>query len=120
MHSKKQIGIFGEKIAYNYLQKNNYRIIETNFRCKQGEIDIIAWDNVQEELVFVEVKTRTNYNYGTPAEAIDYKKRNHILKTTQYYLYIKKIEKCSIRFDAVEIVIYNGKIGLNHLKNIDV
>ena len=59
---RKELGNLGEKIALNYLQKENYRILERNFYCRQGEIDIIA--QKQKEIVFVEVKTRTNNSFG--------------------------------------------------------
>lgn len=120
MYNKKQIGSWGEKIAYYYLQQNDYKIIETNFKCKLGEIDIIAWDNLNKELVFVEVKTRTNYNYGEPAEAVNYQKKKHILKTSQYYLYIKNIFECYIRYDVIEVMYQYGKAKLNHLKDVDI
>ena len=58
MYIKQRIGIIGEGIAANYLKSINYEILDRNFNCKQGEIDIIAKD--KEEYVFVEVKTRTN------------------------------------------------------------
>ena len=75
----KKMGMLGEKIASQYLEKEGYFIIEKNFSCKQGEIDIIAKDTKSKELVFLEVKTRTNYKYGKPVEAVDEKKQKHYL-----------------------------------------
>jgi len=63
MYFKQSIGKLGEDIACLYLEKNNYKIIKRNFRCKQGELDIIAF-NLKKELIFIEVKTRNNINYG--------------------------------------------------------
>ena len=54
--TKKQIGKIGEDMACNYLLQNNYKIIDRNFHCRQGEIDIIAVDNTTKEMVFIEVK----------------------------------------------------------------
>ena len=57
-----------------YLENNYYQIIEKNFYCRFGEIDIIAIDKKENELVFIEVKTRTNLLYGIPIEAVNYNK----------------------------------------------
>ena len=88
--NKKQLGDFGEKIACKYLKRLNYKLIETNFRSKQGEIDIIAEDN--KELVFIEVKTRHNTKYGKAIEAVNYQKQKHIYKTAEYYIYKNSIK----------------------------
>ena len=72
-YNKRQIGTEKEKLAGAYLEQNGYEIIEYNFRCKQGEIDIVAKDG--EYLVFCEVKYRSNIKKGTPFEAVDYKKQ---------------------------------------------
>ena len=84
--------------------------------CKQGEIDIIAKDN--DEYVFVEVKTRSNRCYGRPSEAVNDFKKKHILKSTKYYLYLHKLEDKFIRFDVIEVYLYNHKYKINHLKFI--
>lgn len=67
-------GILGEDLASNYLENIGYKIIERNFLCKQGEIDIIAKD--KDEYVFIEVKTRSNRCYGRPSEAVNKLKKN--------------------------------------------
>lgn len=112
----KNIGSLGEKIASEYLEKLNYKIIERNFACKQGEIDIIACDNVKKELVFIEVKTRTNYKYGKPIEAVDGKKQKHIYKCAEYYAYKNNINNVPIRFDVIEVNINEGKVNVSHIK----
>lgn len=113
---KKKLGNLGEKLAAEYLEKKKYKIIEKNFYCKQGEIDIIAKN--KNELVFIEVKTRSNTNFGTPSEAVDYKKQKHIYKAAKYYLYKNKISEIPIRFDVIEILIKDGKFNINHIKQI--
>ena len=70
MFYKKALGQEGEKIAIKYLQRLGYTIIEENFRCKSGEIDIIAKED--NEIIFIEVKTRTSNRYGEPIEAKTY------------------------------------------------
>lgn len=120
MYEKKYIGMIGEEIACKYLLKNKYKILDRNFSCKQGEIDIICYDIKQKEIVFVEVKTRTNFSYGLPSDSVNKLKRIHIRKCIEYYLYKKKYEKIYIRVDVIEIVLNNGKYKLNHMKNIDL
>lgn len=116
MYKRHIIGQKGEDITEKYLLENNYEIIERNFSCRQGEIDVIAKD--KDEIVFIEVKTRTNKNYGEPVEAITYYKRKHIIKTIKYYLYINKLENAFVRIDAIEIYIQKNKTIINHIKNI--
>lgn len=79
MYKRHEIGKLGEDLACKYLQNKGYKILERNFEAKQGEIDIIALD--KEELVFIEVKTRSNILYGKPAEAVNEIKQNHLIKT---------------------------------------
>ncbi|NLY43811.1 MAG: YraN family protein [Clostridiaceae bacterium] len=99
---KKDIGALGEKYAENLLVKNNYKILEKNFRCKIGEIDIIAQDG--KYLVFVEVKTRNTAMYGCPAEAVNYYKQRKIIQVAQFYMAYKKYDG-DVRFDVIEILI---------------
>lgn len=120
MYKSHEVGKLGEKLAAKYLEQSNYKIIKQNFRCKQGEIDIIAMDNekVEKDLVFVEVKTRTSLKFGTPAEAVDENKRKHILKTAKYFLYYNNIKEKSVRFDTIEVFLNNNKYKINHIKQI--
>lgn len=114
----KKIGVLGEQIAEDYLKKNNYNIIEKNFRTISGEIDIIAQDEKTSEIVFIEVKTRSNYSYGMPAEAVNNIKKLHIIKAANYYLYKNSINNKNIRFDVIEIILLNKIHKVNHLKQI--
>ena len=109
MQNKIELGKYGENIAVQYLKQKNYKIITQNFRCKQGEIDIIAEEKKNKEIVFIEVKTRTNLNYGVASEAVNNIKINHIYKTAQYYILKNKIQNKSIRIDVIEIYITNSK-----------
>mgnify|MGYP000000691801 FL=1 len=118
MYFKKVIGKSGEKIACEYLKLNNYKIMERNYSCYQGEIDIIAKDCKKNELVFIEVKTRTNKLYGRPIDAIDKNKKRHIYNSCKYYLYKNRITNCFIRIDAIEIYFVENKSIVNHIKQI--
>ena len=111
----KIIGNYGEDCAAKFLEKNKYKIIERNFSCKFGEIDIIAKD--KNILVFVEVKSRTNEMYGTPAMAVNYYKRKNIVKTAKYYIMKNKLQNEFCRFDVVEILLENDDNNIRLIKN---
>lgn len=115
MYQRHIIGKIGEDIACEYLSKNNCEIIERNFNCRQGEIDIIAKD--KNEMVFIEVKTRRNNKYGSPVDAITYYKQKHIIKSVQYYLYKEKLENTFVRIDVIEVYNKDEKYYVNHIKN---
>ena len=108
-----QKGRIGEKIALRYLINNNANILETNYRIKSGEIDIIA--KINEELVFIEVKSRSNVKFGYPSEAVDYMKIRKIVNTAKYYMLKNNINNAPIRFDVIEIYLKYKKI--NHIVN---
>lgn len=116
--NNKEVGDLGEGIAVEYIKKKGYILIQRNFRCKQGEVDIIAKD--KDEYVFIEVKTRNSKRFGQPAEAVNCLKKKHIYNVTRYFLYKYKIENSSIRFDVVEILLNKDGYKLNHIKQIEI
>ena len=118
MYVNQQLGQLGEDKACNYLETHNYKIIERNFRCRQGEIDIIAKDLSKNELVFVEVKTRMTFNFGRPSQAVTAVKQRHILNVAKYYLYKKCIKDTFIRFDVIEVFVKEFEFKINHIKQI--
>ncbi len=95
------IGNIGEEAAVITLKKQGYKIIERNYRTKMGEIDIIARDG--EYTVFVEVRLRKSNAFGTPADTIDERKQQKIIKTAQLYAVKNDIYDTPMRFDAVLI-----------------
>lgn len=104
MHSSnKIIGNFGEEIAEKYLRDNQYKILEKNYRCKFGEIDIIAKEG--EYIAFIEVKTRTSSLYGMPGEAVNYSKQHKISKVAQLYILKERLFTCNFRFDVIEVFL---------------
>ncbi|SKA60375.1 putative endonuclease [Eubacterium uniforme] len=101
--NKRFIGTVYEKIAADILTKNGYKIIEFNYRCRIGEIDIIAKDG--KYLCFIEVKYRTNGIHGNPLEAITKSKVKTIINVARTYLKHKGYsENIPIRFDAIAIM----------------
>lgn len=114
MNKDHELGKIGEDIAANYLTRLGYKIIERNFECRQGEIDIIALH--KKELVFIEVKTRTNTFYGEASEAVNKFKRKHLLNSIKYYIYKRNLEDEYIRIDIIEVYINGDNIKINHIK----
>ena len=100
--SKKQLGAHGESAAAAYLRQQGYIVLDRNWRCRSGEIDIVAADG--ELLVFVEVRTRSSTGFGTPAESVDYRKQRQVMETAQVYLMHKKEHERQIRFDVVSVM----------------
>lgn len=114
--NKRRFGIIGEKIAQGYLSNKGYEIIETNFYTRRGEIDIICKKN--NCIIFVEVKTRTNLKFGTPAMAVNFTKKKHIKSVAKMFLYLNKLNGYDARFDIVEVFINQGKCKINHIEGI--
>lgn len=102
-------GKWGEELAAGYLKDKGYQIIFRNFYSKYGELDIVAKKN--KLLVFVEVKTRTQDLYGTPAEAVDARKQRHMTYAANFFIQRFGFHKIDMRFDVIEI-------HLNHLENV--
>ncbi|MEY7999602.1 YraN family protein [Clostridium sp. Mt-5] len=116
MHSfNKDIGSLGEDVAENYLREIGYIILERNFRCKTGEVDIIGKDG--NYLCFIEVKSRYGKLYGSPCEAVNYPKCLKIYKTANVYIMKKKLFKFNFRFDVIEI-IFNTHNNIPSIKLI--
>lgn len=115
-NEKQKCGQIGEEIAVKLLTGKGYEIVERNYRYGHGEIDIIAREG--KELVFVEVKTRNNLEYGDPEYAVTKKKQRQVRKMAELYLYDKGIEEADCRIDVVAILMENGKDPvINHIIN---
>ena len=106
-------GRLGEEIALKYIISKGGTIVEKNYRTKMGEIDLIA--KMNGELVFIEVKSRSNINYGYPCEAVNYKKKRKITNVAKYYILDNSLEDIYVRFDVIEIYLTDKKI--NHIVN---
>ena len=115
MYERHETGKIGEDIATRYLEQIGYEIVQRNFECKIGEIDIIAKD--KEEIVFVEVKTRASALYGLPKDAVDLTKKKHIYRSAEFYIYIKHLENTPVRIDVIEVYKKQGKFRVYHIKN---
>lgn len=113
----KNIGDFGENAAEEYLEDEDYEILERNFRLKFGEVDIIAEKDGC--TVFVEVKTRKDNLHGNPSEFVDFRKQRRVRKAAACFT---DIINNDVRFDVIE-VLYEEKNGemtvtkINHIEN---
>lgn len=116
MNTKQLEGKIGEIEATKYLENLEYEILCNNFRCMQGEIDIIAKDG--REIVFIEVKTRTSTKFGEAREAVDKNKQKHILNAAKYYLYKNNMQNNFTRVDVIEVYIKDDIKIINHLKQV--
>lgn len=111
-----KLGCWGEDIAEKYLKKKGYIIVARNFRCRLGEIDIIALDGTK--LVFAEVKTRQNQSYGLPCEAVNTQKIRHLKRMSAYYMALNFNEDRDVRLDVIEILMLEGRPYIRHIENI--
>lgn len=111
MTKNKKIGDFGENFAAAHLERENYIILERNYRTPYGELDLIARDG--ETVVFVEVKTRSTSRFGSGFDAITPKKQLTLLRCAEYYAQLHDLT-CEMRIDAIEIMLDSQK--LTHLK----
>lgn len=115
MYQSHETGKIGEELSIKYLQQNGYTIIQRNFECRQGEIDVIAKD--KEEIVFIEVKTRASAKYGLPKEAVNQIKKKHIYKSAEFYIFLNKLEGKPVRIDVIEVYKRQNKFKIKHIKN---
>ncbi len=101
--NKRRVGGEKEHKVKSYMEEAGYTILEMNFRCRQGEVDIIAKN--EEYLVFVEVKYRSGSANGFPEEAVDKKKQKRICRAAGYYMYIHNLnEYTPVRFDVAGVL----------------
>ena len=99
--NRRETGIRGEKLARDFLKKCGYHILETNYRCPYGEIDIVA--RHQDFLVFIEVRTKTSHQFGTPEESITPAKKERMIATAQHYQQAHDNLPSSCRIDIVAV-----------------
>lgn len=115
-YDKQKLGKWGEDQGCSYFIANGYQILQRNYRCRFGEIDIIAQKTGQ--LIFAEVKTRTSTVYGYPAEAVSYRKQLRYEKLALNFLKETGWKNASCRFDILEVMVQpNNTFTINHIDN---
>lgn len=113
--TRQNIGQQGEQIARAYLQEQGYQLVTTNFRCKIGEIDIIAKDD--DVVVFVEVRTITPGSFGPAYNTVTYSKQRQVKKVALFYISKHNLVNTQFRFDVIGITLHPGS-GEHHLDHI--
>lgn len=116
---RQSVGKRGEDLASKYLIRKGYKILDRNFKARYGELDIIALD--KQILVFVEVKTRINESFGTPAEAVTPRKLREVIQTAQYYKVLHPELPDAIRVDVIGILLDLDTMRvktLDHIPNV--
>lgn len=114
-NSKQALGAEGERIAERYLRKKGYKLVERNYRCATGELDLIALD--RRVIVFVEVKTRSHTRFGAPLEVVPHWKRKRMIAAAQFFLSQKRLHHRDARFDVVGISWAGAEPVVEHVEN---
>jgi len=114
-HERQRLGTEGERTAEKYLRRQRYAILERNYRCRAGEVDLIALDGYT--VVFVEVKTRTQPGFGSPLEAVGPRKQRQIQRAAQFYLSENRLLNRDARFDVVGVSWEGGEVHCELVKN---
>jgi len=111
---RQQRGQQGEQMAVAYLRQQGYRIEQQNYRCRAGEIDIIAWDG--KTLVFVEVKTKAQLAFGSPEGMVTRPKQRKMTHVAMLYVTERRLPQVNIRFDVVAIMLSpQGEPAVTHV-----
>lgn len=105
-----------EKLAEAYLVEQGFVLVDTQYQCRSGEIDLIMTDS--HVLVFIEVRYRQSEHYGSPADTVDRRKQRKVIKAAKHFLQChKKFHRFDCRFDVVAITQSSGQPNINWIKN---
>lgn len=115
---QKDLGKQGEQFVERYLVEKGYIILDHNYFKRSGEIDLIAEDPTLNEIVFVEVKTRTTKTYGRPEEAVGPSKINKMVTTARQWLHENKKLDRPWRIDIMALEIEGNETKITHLENV--
>jgi putative endonuclease len=111
-----RLGKMGERAARKYLKQRGLKFLTANYRTPRGEIDLVFRDG--DCLVFVEVKTRSSEEWGSPASAVDAERRGRLTRAGLDYLRRLKNPAIKVRFDIVEVLVQDGKVReVRHIEN---
>ena len=114
---KRATGELGEDLAAHFLERSGLAVLERNYRCKAGEIDVIAQDG--DELVFAEVRTRSGAAFGTPEESLTVRKRRKMAECAYSYLAERGAHGRTWRVDLVAIELDRGRVvRVDHYKHV--
>lgn len=118
MRAKDALGRFGEDVAVRHLQHDGFTVLERNWRCALGEVDIVARDG--DVLVICEVKTRRSVRFGTPLEAVTPAKARRLRRLAAQWMHDNGTRSGSIRIDVVGVLADGiGPVRVQHVKGVD-
>ena len=113
MHARTRFGLAGEELAADVLRRAGYQIVDRNYRCRAGEVDLVAMR--RSTIVFCEVKTRVDDRYGVPSEAVHRSKQGRLRKVAAHWLSERKPGAVEIRFDVVSVIVRDGRPEVTHI-----
>lgn len=117
--SRGELGAWGEQLAADYLQARGLRVLERNWRCRYGELDIVAADDAVDAVVFVEVKTRTSDRFGGVAEAVTPAKVRRLRRLAGLWLTGQNRRWRDVRIDVVTVRVGRRRIPeMTHIKGV--
>lgn len=116
--ASRALGAQGEKLAARYLERLGLEIVQRNWRCSHGELDLVAFDREKDTLVFVEVKTRSGLGFGAPLEAITYAKARRLYQLARLWLAANDCRASRIRIDAVGVLFGESGVQISHVKAV--
>jgi len=116
MGQKQALGKYGEDLAAGFLKDRGYSVIDRNWRCSIGEIDLIA--KYKNTLVFVEVKTRSGSGFGHPFEAITATKVLRMRRLSAQWVAEHDSQNFNLRLDAISVLIRSGKVAIEHIRQV--
>ena len=111
----KALGQKGEELVVAYLERSGYTILERNWRCERGELDIVAKEG--SVLVFVEVKTRRSTRCGTAQEAVDARKQKKLRHLAHQFIHTTSTTAAQYRFDVVAVNVNATENTVTHIRN---
>lgn len=118
MSTTNDIGDQGENLAASVLREAGYRVLERNYRFERNEVDLVCCDPEEDdEIVFVEVKTRTGTGFGPPEASVTRDKQQALVHVARGYLHERELEGTSARFDVIGILLTDDEPQVKHYKN---
>ncbi len=117
MRAKDAVGRYGEDVAVAHVLAAGWTVLDRNWRCRQGELDLVALDG--SELVAVEVKTRRSQQYGHPAQAVTREKLARLRRLTALWLAAHDLHPASVRLDVIAVLVPGrGAAQVDHLVGV--
>lgn len=113
MHARARFGHVGEDAAADHLERLGFQVVARNYRCRSGELDLVATKDGM--LVFCEVKARTTDRFGDPSEAVNYHKQARLRRLAAQWLSEHRPGPCDIRFDVLSVIVRNGNAEVTHI-----